>query len=124
MIYGLSKADVDKLPEEQREMIARIAMDQARHERKVRENAEGYFGYRLIPIILLLIATVLGMLRPAGFLSFFIIGLAGMIQFHAIGINKRIDAVLKLMDLSREEQTRRQEDSISQPAGDRDGNRL
>src|SRR5690606_36883312 len=42
MIYGLTKDDIAKLSEEEQELIARIALDQARQEREIRKIAKRY----------------------------------------------------------------------------------
>lgn len=109
MFPRLTKDDIAKLSDEQREVIARVALDQARTKRLLVERAEGYFGYQLYPVVLFVMACVLTIYYPEGFLSFAIFGLAALIQFHAFGINRRIDAILKLVNLRSEEQSRQQE---------------
>jgi len=105
MFPGLTKEDVAKLSEEQLEVIARVALDQARTKRELEKKAGGYTGSYLIPIAFLAIASGTGALRSAEYLPFVLIGLFCLIQFHAVGINKRIDAMLKLMALPPEERT-------------------
>jgi hypothetical protein len=77
MFPGLTKDDVAKLSEEQREAIARIVLDQAQTKRKLQEKADGYFGYHFIPILFLIVAFGSGAFRSEKYVPFIIIGLTG-----------------------------------------------
>ena len=109
MFAGLTKDDIAKLSDEQREVIARVALDQARNKRNLEDKAKGYLGYYLIPFVCIILVSTSGAISLGKYLPFVLLGLIGLIQFHAVGINKRIDASLKLMGLLFEEKTRSQE---------------
>ncbi len=103
MIGNLTKDQIAKLPSEQQEMIARVVLDESRNRRSTLARAKGYWGMRLVPILLWTCATLVWMWRrDLGLaLPIFSLGLLILIQFHVSGINRRIDAVLSLMDLDR-----------------------
>ena len=103
MIGNLTKDQIANLPEEQQEMIARVVLDESRNRRSIQAKAKGYWGMRLVPIILWICASMVWVWkRDLGTaLPIFSLGLFILIQFHVAGINRRIDAILSLMDLDR-----------------------
>ena len=99
MLPGLTKDDVAKLSDEQREVIAQVALKQSRTTLELQEKAGGYFGFHLVPIVFLLAMFFSGALQTNEHLLFAIIGLTALIQFHAVATNKRIDAALRLIEM-------------------------
>jgi hypothetical protein len=103
MIGNLTKDQISNLPAEQQEMIARVVLDESRNRRSTLAKAKGYWGMRLVPTLLWICASSVWFwkrdLEMA--LPIFSLGLLFLIQFHVAGINRRIDAVLSLMDLDR-----------------------
>lgn len=118
MFPGLTRADIAKLSDEQREVIARVALDQARYKRNLEKKAEGYAGYHLVPLVFIVVAVGSGAYWSGKYLPLIVLGLIGLIQFHAVGINRRIDAALKLTALLSEKQTRSQEAPEETPSGE------
>jgi hypothetical protein len=104
MFPGLTKDEIAKLSDEQREAIARIVLDQSRIRSELEKKASGYFGFYLIPLVLLIAMIATGTSQSGAHLPFVMLFLFGLIQFHAVGTKKRIDAMVKLMDLRLEEQ--------------------
>jgi hypothetical protein len=94
-----TKEDVAKLSPELQETVARIALDDARVHRALLNDARSYFGYRWLPGLLAVVAVVLWWRSPdkQNVVPYLLIGLTALIQYHALGINSRIDAVLELL---------------------------
>lgn len=99
MIGNLTKDQIANLPAEQQEMIARVVLDESRNRRSTLAKAKGYWGMRLVPVLLWICATLVWMWKRDLVLALpiFSLGLLILIQFHVAGINRRIDAVLSLM---------------------------
>ena len=117
MIGNLTKDQIANLPAEQKEMIARVVLDESRNRRSTLAKAKGYWGMRLVPILLWICATLVWMWkRDLGTaLPIFSLGLLILIQFHVAGINRRIDAVLSLMDLDRPASEMKQAEHVVAP---------
>ena len=101
MAFRLSKEEVSKLSEEQRASYARLVLNEAKYERALLAQAKKYQGKWIIPFILLVLNVVFLFVTPVGawvpFALFIISSIA--IQWHASGANRRIDAVIQLLNL-------------------------
>ncbi len=100
MMAKLTPDQLKKLTPKQQEAIADFEMIRARQRLAMLRQAQGYYGKLLFPLLLFLVVGGiaifhLGDLRliPLGF-----IGLACLVQFHAAGLNQRLDALMELLD--------------------------
>lgn len=95
----LKKKQVAELSAEQQEVIGQMALDEARSRKALRAKAKSYRGFLLVPALIWLAGFCLwGWIGDAAILLpllFFATLL--YIEFHARGINSRIDALLKLL---------------------------
>ena len=98
-----SKEQVAKLSAEQQEVVGRIALDEAQARRLILAKAKNYRGYSLIPALIWLafICAIARMQDSAVLLPLLIIGTLLYVEFHARGINSRIDATITLFNLDR-----------------------
>lgn len=99
----LTKEQVAKLSPEEQEVVARVALDEARFRRGILAKAEGYRGYRLVPAILWTVAAGFLIWKSDAAMMLPFVGLLAVtiFQFHVAGINSRIDAVIRLLDLKQ-----------------------
>ena len=103
MIGNLTKDQIAKLPKEQQEAVARLVLDESRQRRSILAKAKGYWGRRLVPILLWISASIVWILTQNLIVALllFTLGVWILVQFHAAGLNRRMDALLLLMDLNR-----------------------
>ena len=95
-----SKEKVSELPAEQQEVIGRLALDQARSRKAIQAKAQSYRGAMMVPLWIYASFMWLLVWRPDLSILFPILGLGLLlyIDFHARGINSRINALIKLLD--------------------------
>ncbi|WP_193214143.1 hypothetical protein [Luteolibacter marinus] len=103
MASYLTKEQVASLAPEEQEVFARVALDEARFRRELRDKACGYRGRWALPAILWIAATCLWFWKPDLSIFLPVAGLMalGLFQFHVAGINSRIDALIRLIELDR-----------------------
>ncbi|MEC5125817.1 hypothetical protein VSU19_03585 [Verrucomicrobiales bacterium BCK34] len=101
MIDILTKEQVAKLSPEQQEVIARLALDDARSRRAMLEQAKSYRGYRLAPTLLVIVGSCLWFWNDDmdSLLPFFGLLVLIFIKFHVWGVNSRIDALIRILNL-------------------------
>lgn len=104
MTLGLTKEDVSKLPPEDQEAIGGIALEDARVLRETLAAAKGYRGMQMTPYVLMALGITISLWKPyfTEWAPFLFFGMVFLIQYHVHGVNRRIDAVLRLMDERRE----------------------
>lgn len=105
MINGLSKEQVAKLSPEEQEALARVALDQAMFRRSLLAKAAGYRGRHAVPSILFMLMLGLWMWTNSLAILFpaLVIVTFFLVLFHTWGLNSRIDALLRVLDLDRGE---------------------
>ncbi|WP_353568917.1 hypothetical protein [Haloferula sargassicola] len=97
----LSQEQVARLSEKELEAYSRVVIDGSRYRRAKLKRARGYWSREIIPILapLLAVAFVWG---DAG-VDWRLLGLfaaaVGLVQIHVVGLNRRIDALMNLLDL-------------------------
>lgn len=96
----LNKDQVRKLTLEQQEALGGVEAQRVRVRQKLVEDARRYRGVHVVGIFLMCVAIGLAIFYSAqlGPLSYGIIAVACLAQFHALGLNRRIDALMKLLD--------------------------
>jgi len=101
----LTKDLIQKLTPEQQEMLAAIEVQHIRKRDQLLEQARRYSGQRWLPSIIFSILIFLPVFTLERSLPFCVIGLAAvlwiLIQFHAAGINRRLDALVELKEVER-----------------------
>ena len=97
---SLTPEEIDKLTPKQQEALADFEALRARQRLALLGQAQRYHGYYLVPA-LLFIGVFVALFSNANekqFIACCLIALSGLIQFHAIGLNQRMDALMKLLD--------------------------
>ncbi|MCW1926658.1 hypothetical protein OKA05_29160 [Luteolibacter arcticus] len=112
MIGILSKEQVAKLSPAEQELVARLALDEARSRRALLVKAKGYRGILLVPLVVCTVMMGLGMWRGwTAMLPYLVLLGFALMQFHVRGVNSRIDALVKLLDFDRLSDSKGQVDS-------------
>lgn len=103
MISKLTKEQVSRLTEEQQEVIGRLALDEANHHQALVRKASDYRGVHSISLVAFILAVVFwSKLERAGILiEVLAFTVLLLIQIHAFAINRRLNAILKLVELKR-----------------------
>ena len=98
MLGNLTKEEIRKLPLETQAAVARIASDEAHLRRLLIAKAKGLLRYKIITVALLVLTSVLWLWKPniPGLPLAF--GVMLFVQFHMIGINSRLEAILTLLN--------------------------
>lgn len=100
----LSQEEVSRLSNQEQEAYARVILDASRNRRVKLEQAKTYPGRYLITGILLLFVSgttyISHILSLEVLLSLFVV--VGLMQWHILGLNKRIDTLLDLLDLKED----------------------
>ena len=116
MAFRLSKEEVSKLSEEQRASYARLVLSEAKYERALLGRAKGYFGRGMPQFLAIIVLCVYLTWQPEGDwipIALFLMA-AFAIEWHASGVNRRIDAVIQLLNLDGVSESA----EISPPQGD------
>jgi hypothetical protein len=108
----LTKEQLEKLTPQQRELLAGVEAQRLRKREELLRQTGLYRGFYAIPTFFVLAAFVI-MVRDTTktmLLPFCIIALGGLIHFHAAGVNRRIDALVELLDADLKKCTHRDDD--------------
>jgi hypothetical protein len=108
----LTKDQIEKLTPEQQAAIAKVEAQRLRTREELLRRTRLYRGFHAVPTFFVLAAFVI-MVRDSTktiLLPFCIIGLGTVIHFHAAGVNRRIDALLRLLDADLKRCTEREDD--------------
>lgn len=90
---------VQELTHEQQDTVADVQLRLFKKRQKLLKQARGYRGYMVVPVALgLIFFCLFGYGSDWRVLSFCIFTCFAAIQFHASGINRRMDALLELLD--------------------------
>lgn len=94
----LEKEEVEQLDEEQLEAYAHVVLSTERERRRLLAGASGYWGRWLSGYLFLGIFILLSFLDLAQTTEITILCLSvfAVVQWHATGINRRIDSILRL----------------------------
>jgi hypothetical protein len=118
----LTKEQVAKLSPKQQEVIGRLALEDARSRRAMLAQAKSYPGNRLVPTLLAIVGGCLWIWKEDmdSLLPFFGLLMLIFIKFHVWGMNSRIDAMIRILNLDRSVEETRQaeqnEDGKASPA--------
>jgi len=96
----LSKEEVRKLAPEQQKALGNAEAQRVRMREQLVERARRYRGMSLIAGLLMGAAMGLAMfgLFDARALVFAVIAVTGLVGFHTTGLNRRLDALMQLLD--------------------------
>lgn len=100
----LTKEQIEKLTPEQQEAVATVELSRARERQRLREQARSYLGRRWFPPLMWVGICALLLLRGGSqaVLAMLLVALTVVIiQFHANGLNRRLDALMELLELDR-----------------------
>ena len=111
----LTKAEMEKLPVEQQEILAQLELHKAQRRQKLLEQARGpdwrsrYFPFYIFGIFLVFITLYYFNVahcqeKPATFILPVVMLFVFTLVFHITRTSRRLDAVLELLDLDRAEQ--------------------
>jgi len=91
---------IRRLTDEQQEALAKVELRLARKRQQLSEQARSYPGFFLVPSILALIVFCVFVFTPAHpkLLAFCVLALFALVQFHATSVNRRMNALVKLLD--------------------------
>jgi len=96
----LSKDEVRKLTPEQQEAIGIMEAQRVRTRQQLVERARGYRGMNLIVGLLMGVAmglAIYSVVTPRALL-FAIIAVTALVGLHAAGLNRRLDALMQLLE--------------------------
>jgi hypothetical protein len=98
----LTKDQIQRLTPEQQEMLATIEVQKTQKREQLLVRARRYRGQQWIPVLVLCILYFVPIFTFEKFLPYCIIFLAMslwfLIQFHAAGVNRRLDALMELLE--------------------------
>ncbi len=100
----LTKDQIAKLTPEQQETLDSIEAQRVLRRLRLIEQARGYRGFHLVPLLMGVVAVVLygfggfDSVIMRQFSPYFIVVLLCLIEFHAYGTNRRLDALMELTD--------------------------
>lgn len=104
----LTKDQIQRLTPEQQETLAAIEVQRTNKREQLSEQARRYPGQQWLLALVLAILLLLPVFTSERFLPFRVIflavGLWFLIQFHAAGVNRRLDALVELMEADREKE--------------------
>ena len=99
---ALTKDQIQRLTPQQQEMLANVEVQQTQKRQQLLVRARRYRGQQWLPALVLCILCFVPIFTFEKFLPFCIIFLAMslwyLIQFHAAGVNRRIDALMELLE--------------------------
>lgn len=90
-----SAKPVSELSQLHQDAVASFVLRESQRREDLKRKAEGYAGYTFVPAALLIGLMVW---HPGGWVLVWVAltAIFALIQFHAWGINRRIDALMKL----------------------------
>jgi len=96
----LSKEEVRKLTPKQQEAIGSVEAQRVRTRQQLVERARGYRGMNVIGGLLMGVPMGLAIYSVvnARALLFAIIAVTALVGFHIAGLNRRLDALMQLLD--------------------------
>lgn len=96
----LSKDDIGKLTPEQQEAIGSLEAQRIQMRQQLVERARRYRGMNVLAGLLMGVALGLAILSVAipRALPFAVIAVTALVGFHAAGLNRRLDALMQLLD--------------------------
>jgi hypothetical protein len=96
----LTRDQIEMLTPDQQTALASLEARHLRIRMELLEKARGYSGFYVVPTLLFLSAGAIGVFHSdnARLVPLCIIGLACLVQFHAAGLNRRLDALMELLD--------------------------
>ena len=114
----LTKAEIGKLPLEQREILAQMEFRRAQRRQRLLEQARGldwrsrYFPIYIFAVFLIFVALYyfdVFHAQEKPFICYLPLGMGFVftLVFHITRANRRLDALLELLDFDREEQQNR-----------------
>jgi len=108
-----TKDQIEKPTPEQETLLARVLAERLRKREELLREIRLYRGFYAIPAVFVMAAFATAVLDGATktmLLPVWIIGLGGLIHFHATSVNRRIDALVQLLDEDLKRCTRRDDD--------------
>ncbi len=111
----LTKAEVGKLPVEQQEILAQLELRKARHRQKLLEQVRGrdwrtryspLYNFAVFLICAIIYQFDFFHLQARSDIVFLVIGvgIVSALNFHVIRTNRRLDALLELLNLDHQQQ--------------------
>jgi len=94
----LSKEEVRKLTPEQQEAIGSVEAQRVRTRQQLVERARGYRGMNVIGGMGVPMGLAIYSIVNARALLFAIIAVTALVGFHIAGLNRRLDALMQLLD--------------------------
>ncbi len=97
----LSREQVAQLSDQELDVYARVVLNESHSRRAKLKRAKDYRGRQVIPAMIPLVAMCGSWLFPKlgwEVLVVFFVG-AALMQWHAAGLNRRIDALLDLLNV-------------------------
>jgi hypothetical protein len=100
MTPSLTNEQIQKLSQDQQDTLGEVELRLFQKRQQVLDQARSYRGYIFFPatIGLICVCLVAFQLFPKQTLGFCLVGAFALIQFHAMGINARLNALLKLVE--------------------------
>ena len=118
MITPLTREQVQKLTPEQQETIGSLEAQRIRMRQQLLERARCYRGRGLIEGLLIAVVCGLAMygLASPRALPFAVMALIFLVWFHVAGLNRRLDALMQLLDhdISQDSSRRSGESEVSE----------
>ena len=104
---NITKEQIQQLTSEQQETLASIEIQHTQKRQRLLERARRYRAQQWLPVLVLIILYFIPIFALEKFLPFCIICLAVslwfLIQFHAAGVNRRLDALMELLEADKKE---------------------
>ena len=96
----LTNEQIQKLTKEQQEKFAAVELRVVQKRQKLLEQARPYSGFILMPFVVALVCSCFFLFLSDDriLLGISVYALFGLIQFHAIWTNRRLNALLELLD--------------------------
>jgi hypothetical protein len=100
---NITKDQIKKLTSEQQETLAAIEVQHAKTRQRLLKQVGHYRAMSWLPalvMVVLYLSPVFITNQKYGQLSVICVSMSlwGLIQFHAAGVNRRLDALIKLME--------------------------
>ena len=103
----LTKEQWEKLSPEQQQALAAVELRSLDKRQRLLRQARGYTGRWLLSVVLLLYMPALLLLgaKTQQLVAFALLGLFALVQFHVTGINRRLNALMELLERDRSDGT-------------------
>ena len=115
-----SRDEVDSLTDPQKDAYARMVLADARLRRRLESRARSYLGTQIIPVTLCLLGLGLAIWTPSleWIAIIGLLALARALQWQAHGLNRRLDAVVELLDYYEDRASEAARGAGIKPAGE------